>query len=139
MPILNWISIGGGAVVAFALSWLLHTVDVDRIESNHRNEMAQQERLLVNRCNDEKKTTKEANDALQSQLSIIGKRLAASKLQPTKCMPISSSVAEHTAGGGEHAGSNGLSTDWLYSFAAECETYRSEVIVLDDFGKKNCQ
>lgn len=122
-------------MAAFFLSYLLHTVDIDRIEAKQRIELAEQQAALNKQCDDQKKLTNETNDALQKDRDTIAAKLAASKrLQPTRCVVPTTGVANNTSGGGKHAGSYGVTSDALYEYSAECETYRSEVILLNNFG-----
>jgi hypothetical protein len=97
-----------------------------------------QKNSLIKECNQSKHTLMEANDALQSKVSIVSKRLADSKRLPAVCVRVNSGMANNSADRGEHAGQNGLSTGWLREYAAECETYRIELIELDNFGRKHC-
>lgn len=133
MPGLSWIQIGGGAVAAFLLSWLLHTVDVDRLERNFKNDMAKQIAADVLQCNIDKQITREANDALQKDHDIIANRLAALKLQrPKTCVPVTSK-AQLSADRPEYAGSYGITSDALREYAADAEGYRSALITCDKF------
>lgn len=121
-----WIAIGGFV----AGGWAAHQWDAWALKSA----LSEQETTLVKQCDAQKKITEEANNALQKDRDTIAAKLASSKLlQPAKCVSVAS-VANHTSSGGEHAGQNGVRSDWLYEYAAECETYRSEVILLNNFG-----
>ncbi len=97
--------------------------------------LAAQEEKLTKVCESDKQTTKEAQDALQKQYTIIADKLAATKrMRPAACIipqhPDSSNVASI---GGKYAGQNGISSDWLRDYAAECETYRQQRISLEAF------
>jgi len=120
----------------FLSAWHIRGIIAENTLKSRLNSLAIE---YTAKCADKQKKLEDANDDLQSKLSVIGKRLASSKLQPAMCAIIKSGVAVNPAGGGEHAGQNGLSTGWLNEYAAECETYRIEVILLDDFGRKNCK
>lgn len=135
LPGLSWIQIAGGAAAAFALSFLLNTVEVDHIEAKQRQALADQKTQLEQKCKDDQAITKGANDELQKKYNSIAGKLAASKrLQPAHCIIVASSGETISAGSGVgHAGQNGISTDWLYEYAAECETYRTQRISLEKF------
>ncbi len=106
-------------------------------ESRLKDALSAQVITLQAQCAEEQKLTKGANDALQkSVFDITAKLNTAKRVHHSLCVRPISGVAEHPAGGREHAGQNGISTDWLRDFAAECEQYRSEVIILNDFGNK---
>lgn len=134
MP-LNWIPIGIGAVAAFALSWLLHTVDVGFIEARHKTELTAQENALHEACDKDKAITKEANDELQNQVNIIARKLTAAKRVRSDCIVPLASSPQPTPSGGEHAGTHGVTSDALFEYAADCETYRQQRITLEGFIK----
>jgi hypothetical protein len=82
--------------------------------------------------------TKEANDDLQKDRDGIAAKLALSLQQPPTYVPVAR--ATHVcASGVKHAGQDaassdtGISSGWLLSYAAEAETYRSELTVCSDF------
>lgn len=86
-----------------------------------------QEASLRAECEQAKAKNKEANDELQKNLSTVRSNLASFKrLHPGVCIR----TDQRAAGRGEYAGKNGISTDWLRDYAAECEIYRQEVISL---------
>ncbi len=110
-------------------------------KAHEKQVLASQAEQLTLQCETDKKTTMEANNALRDKISNINERLISLKrVQPSKCVAIAPELADNTAGGErEYARQNGkgINSDWLRDFAAECEVYRTEVILLDDFGKKN--
>lgn len=127
----NW----QGALAAFLLSYALHYVSVTYLEAAHEKALSDQKTALTEQCDKDKATTKEAQDALQRNYDSIAARLTRLKrVQPARCVPISIS-ADGSGSGNGHAGANGISSGFLLDFAAECETYRSTVIVLDKFIK----
>lgn len=135
MPVISWLQIGIGAGAAFALSFLLHTVDVYRLEDKQRDAIAAQIAADTASCDKDKNLTKETDDGLQNQFTVIAnKRDAGNGVQLPSCTPTLSGVSANTpTGGSEHARQNGLRTRWLRSYAAECETYRQERIALENF------
>lgn len=89
------------------------------------------------KCAQDKQVTEDSQHDLQKRFNDISAKLNAHKLQPMpKCIiPATKSVS--TAGSGPgHASQNGISTDWLRSYAAECEQYRQERIALEEFEDK---
>lgn len=125
----NW----QGALAAFLLSYALHYAAASYVEARHEEELTAQKTALTAQCDKEKTTTKEANDALQRDRDFIAARLVRLKrMQLTSCVPVSSSSNNSDSGDG-HAGAHGLRSEFLLDFAAECEGYRSTVIVLDKF------
>lgn len=125
----NW----QGALAAFLLSYALHCVSMAYLEAAHEKALSDQKTALIAQCDKDKATTKEAQDALQRNYDSIAARLARFKrMQRASCVPVSSS-ADGSGSGNGHVGTNGISSGFLLDFAAECETYRSTVIVLDKF------
>lgn len=86
-------------------------------------------------CASAQAKTQEANDALQKDRDLIAAKLAALKLQhPTTCVP--TACSPHVSGSGAgHAGQNGagINTDWLRDYAAEAESYRSQLVICKQF------
>lgn len=98
--------------------------------------LAAQANQLNSDCNTRINLTKETNDELQKSHDDIAAKLAKSKrVLQSKCTSISSGSADNTSSRNQYAGQNARSLDtaWLLDFAAECETYRSEVIGLNQF------
>jgi hypothetical protein len=86
-------------------------------------------------CSEAQQLTKDANDELQKDRDTIAANLSAYKLRvPASCVRVSSRPKLPSTGT-KHAGSNGagLSSDWLRTYAATAETYRSELGVCIDF------
>lgn len=128
MPILNWIQIAGGAVAAFALSWLLHTVDVNIIEKRHAAAIEAQKTADIQQCNIDKQITRQANDNLQKDRDDITRKYDDLRMhKPMRCV-VPSKPSELSSGGVGYARQNGISPDWLRGYAAECEVYRRSVV-----------
>lgn len=86
-------------------------------------------------CATAQQLTKDTNDDIQKTDAYIAGRADALRLQhPTSCVHVSSRP-KLPGSGAEHAGhdGNGLNTDWLRSYAATAETYRSELLACIDF------
>lgn len=135
MPIISLLQMGVGAVAAFALSWILHTADVERLERGKAVAVAAQIAADIATCDKDKALTKETNDDLQAKRDAISaKRAAFNSLQLPSCItPISSVSTNVAAGRPGHAGRNGLRAEWLWDYAARCETYRQERVSLEHF------
>jgi len=86
----------------------------------------------LNSCESGKQITLEANDALQKSRDVIADKLASSKRMFKTCVPISNST-NTAASGGEYAAKNGLPTSSLLDYAAICETYRQQRVILEKF------
>lgn len=124
------------ATIATALfAFLLHTVDVNRIEANHRETLAKQEDTLTRQCTTNIQKIERANDELQKAKADNAARAAEYKrLHPTKHILPRSDVAKLRPSGRGHAIENGAvagSTDDFRDFAKECNDYRSDRISID--------
>lgn len=97
--------------------------------------ISDQKKVDTDLCNKTQTVTKESNDALQKNDIAIASKLDADKLQhPNACIGVAGTAPVPT-GRAKHARPNGsaISTDWLRSYAAQCETYRGEVGVCVSF------
>jgi hypothetical protein len=134
MPILSWIQIGSGAAAGFVVSFFLHSLDVAYIEHKHKQEMIEQAKELDARCTRIQLISKDANHDYLTGLFSINNRLGSDLMQPTTCIVLPpSNSSDAPAGGGERAGSHGLNSRWLRKYAATCETYRQERLILEKF------
>lgn len=132
----NWIFIAAGAVPALLLAWLLHTVDVDRIEAAQKVAIADQQAADKKTCDSDKSITKEANDALQKSNANCSARVSKLMRLQAQCVPLSRPAqlaGDKQPGSG---GSDGLSTLWLQGFAEQCKEYRDTLIICEDYAQK---
>lgn len=126
-----WVSLG--AIIALFSSGVYEGIKWEK----SRSERALQAQIEADtaQCSKDKKTTKEANDALQKDRDTIAGRLASYKrLHPHMCIKTTPNVANDTGGGARPIGGNEIDSDRLWDFAAKCAEYRSEVIILNAFG-----
>ncbi len=132
---MNWLYSAAGGLSVFVIFLLFHIIDVDRIEDDYKNQLKQQKTQLEKTCADDKATTERGQHELQTRYDdITGKLAAAKRMQPSRCVvPTITGTAHAPAVGPEHAGQNGISSDWLRDYAAECESYRSDRIALEKF------
>lgn len=134
MPSLSWIQVGVGAAAGFALCWLIHMVILAGVNESHRQALVDLQTKLEKECKDNQAITKGVNDDLLKNDFDIGSLLNSSKrMQPASCIVPASSKTVPAGGGIKYAEQNGVSTDWLYDYAAECETYRAQRIALEKF------
>lgn len=131
----NWKSILS-VVATAALCYLLHTVDINRIEADQRDAITAQKTADVTQCSAEKKTTKEATDALQKNRDELDAHLAALKLQhPASCVIVTRPTdVLNRSGRPVNHNEHGLNSDWLLDFAAhQCSNYWRQLKVCDKF------
>lgn len=127
--------LGLWAIQAAIIGFIVWHFTVLQDAKSQESALAAQAAELAKRCEIKMKSTKEANDELQKNIGTISAKLdTAKRMHPSVCVPVVSKLAQPSTGGAEHAGQNGIETDWLRDFAAECETYRSEVVILNKFG-----
>lgn len=132
-----WQPVAAAALTAW-LAYGLHDLSMSFAERAKQNALDAQRAELTARCEADKQTTKEANDALQQSVTSITSRLAALKrLHPSGCVVPAPGLAQPAPGGAGHAGRDGAvagSGDDFREYAARCESYRQQRIVLDRFG-----
>lgn len=123
------------AVMAtLSLCYGLHAISMGLAESAKARALTEQALLYTQSCETDKARTKEANDALQKSATDIATKLAQYKrLHPSTCIVPHSGAPEPASGGNGHAGQDGISSDWLVEYSAECETYRQQRITLESF------
>jgi hypothetical protein len=98
-------------------------------------ELVEQQTVDTKACDQVQLLTKRANNDLQKNNGVITRKLAALRLQhPAACVPVAG-ASNLPAGGQQHAGQDGgsVSADTLRGYAAEAETYRSELTVCTQF------
>lgn len=134
MPSLSWIQLAAGAAAGFALCWLIHLVILAGVNESHRQELIDLQTKLEKECKDNQAITKGVNDDLLKDDFDIGNLLNTSRsVQPARCIVPTSGKTILEKGGDKYAAAYGVSTDWLYEYAAECETYRSQRLALEKF------
>lgn len=136
---MNWLLLLGGAIPALALSWLLHTVDVSRLEMKQRHALEDQATALAERCLVEKHETQELVDALQkTNVSINGKLSALKLRKPTACVKVqpASSAPKHdgTTDKPKLAGQDGgVAVDSLLDIAGDGDKWGAQLDICQRF------
>lgn len=125
------IALGGAA--GFALCWLIHMVILSGVEAKQRAALVAQETRLQAECAADKAITEEANEYYQQQVGDITIKLDKYRMYASKCVAISADATKLSASRREHAGQNGLTVDWLRSYAAECRTYQAQRMTCDKY------
>ncbi len=131
----NWKSVAA-VIGTFALSWMLHTIDVNRIEAKQADEITHLRNAMTEACNVAQETTRKVSHDYQIQLSSLNSRLsAAQRLHNGKCVAVTlSAPAGHDAApaGKELSGRNtGVAAGYLIDFDGRCEKVRLQL--------KSCQ
>ncbi len=131
----------GGVLVALAAAGLAWYVMHLRAE----NTRLETENLTLSTdltaCQEDQQIAYEVSNEYQRSLADVSAKLATFKRLRSSCI-----VPRRNPTGGPHAATDngvnagpdarGLSTDWLYDFAGECEGYRLQVIGLQSFVNK---
>lgn len=118
-------------LLALSLSVLILVVNGWREKANKLEAAESALSSAIVKCESDKKITENANDALSKDRDAISLRLASLLQQPSQCVQ-PTGAAHSGKGGAGHAAAN-VSSAWLLNYGAQCENYRSEVIVLDKF------
>lgn len=140
---INWIQAGIGAVAGVGLCWLVHLVIIAGVERQHAQALLEQEDTLKKQCAADKAITKEVADDLQSKNDALSRRLSALKrVQPSACIvptPGAAIGSNEAAGGAIATRAHGITTESLYDFAGEAESYRLRLIACQSFIEKTWQ
>jgi hypothetical protein len=132
-----------GALAAVIVSflgggWVGYDIRAGKVPA----ELLAQQDTDTKACDKSQALTKGSNDDLQKDRDTIAAKLAALSVQhPAACVSVAR-TSHIRASGDKHAGQDGnspatgLNTDWLRSYAADAETYRSELTVCEDFLQK---
>ncbi len=124
MAALALLALGGGIKIG------LYIGNAEKVHA-----LSQQAKSLKEQCDKDKAITKEANDDLQGKLNAINAKRNSERLQGSFCVPLTK-PSINSPSGAKHARQAGIELQWLYDYAAECEEYRSDVIVLQEFQDK---
>lgn len=130
-----------GAVLTAIVALLLHNWSISHLESKQAKALDTQKTELENKCTADKKITEDISSDYQSKINQLNGQLASLRMRmPSVCIPVitgqaNGSHASSTAG--QHGGQNGgITSDALYGFSGECETYRLRLIGLQNFVNK---
>ncbi len=145
MPIISGFNIALGAIPALLIAWLLHTVDVDRIEAKQAAALASQKTALETSCAEDKAITEKANADLQKDRdAIAAERDRLEQLHPSTCIVVPTPEQAHKVAG--KAGcptAHGTTTSAFRDYAADYRTCQVELKhtyeFIDDTWKKNRQ
>lgn len=141
---MKWVPIVITAVATFALAFLLHTVDVNRIEAKQIVALAAQSKTDKADCDKDKQTTMELDRGLQGNLiatSTDFNNLLLRSYATPLCVPIADAAASYVNaapkrklanGNGE---SVGLTRTFLLTYAAKVERYRQQLLTCQAYTK----
>ncbi len=136
---INWLFIVLGAVPALVLSWLLHTVDVGRIEARQAKALTEQATQLQEQCTADKHKTQELVDALQATNASINGRISALKLRkPSPCIKLQPAPAtskhDGTTGKPKPLGEDGsIAIDPLLDIAGDGDKWGAQLDICQRF------
>ncbi len=131
-----WLIANWKTIAAVALCWMLHTLDVHRIEEKQANEITRTRNAMTDACNKVQETTRKISHDYQIQLGSLNSRLSAAKrLHNSGCV----SVASSSAAGLDAAAAKGklirrnVDADRLIDLAGRGEKYRIQLISCQQF------
>lgn len=139
--ITNWkwiLSATVSTIATAGLAYLLHTVDVDRLEAEQRQAIIDQKTADTKSCNDDKAITEGVSHAYQDKLSALTDQLnTLQRVRPNVCIHIAAKpAAGHNAASGttKPADTHGtVDSASLYDFAGESEKYRLQLLGCQQF------
>lgn len=125
------------AIATAALAWLLHSVDVHRLEAKHQRNLVSNAAAIQAECTADKRLTAEVSNDYQTRIAALNNELAAVKrLRPSKCVvptPIPAPGRNEATSRTKPAEEDGVTSDALYDFAGEAEQYRLQLIACQAF------
>ena len=131
----NW-KILTTATATLAICWMLHSLDVHRIEAKHDKEIISAKNALVAECNKAQAITKGISHDYQTKLASLNARLAdAKRVHVNRCIAVQGATSagyDGTATGAKPAGRN-VGADRLIDYAGRAEKYRLQLISCQDF------
>lgn len=134
---MNYIPLAISAIVTAGIAWALHSLDVYRLEDNHRAELSELTGKLKAQCEQDKEITAHASQDYQQKITSLNAQLAKLRLRPATCIPVSTLQPSSIPNGANSAGINarphGINDSALYEYAGDCEQYRLKTIGLQDF------
>lgn len=137
MFLLRYWEIIVAAIVTAATAWILHSMDVQRIESKNHAVLIAQQTALEEKCASEKKITEESSREYESKIDALNIRINDSKrMRENYCIvpiagPTNGGLGVASSRG--HVGSHGVPIEEFYDYAGTCERLRIQVISLQDF------
>lgn len=119
-----------------SLSWMLHTLDVHRIEARQVSEIATVKTAMAAECNKAQETTRKVSHDYQTKLAALDARLsAARRMHDNRCMSVTGIPATgHHAGtaGGKLSGRD-VEAAGLIDLAGRAERVRIQLIACQGF------
>ena len=135
----NWKSILCILATA-ALAFLLHSLDVYRIEAQHRVELEAQAKSLDAQCLKEKAVTEGVSNDYLEKLHALNSRYDSLRVQHGRCVSVAASkpaVRDNATAAAElprqDGKSVGLTSDALFSFARDAEHVRLQLLGCQSF------
>lgn len=125
----NWLTFGLGVAMASALAFLLHTVDVDRLERDHASALLLQQSKDEKSCEIDKAITQEANNEMQKNAANTAvERGNAERLHPSTCIVVpTAQQANAGAAAAGRAKAHGTTTGAFRDYAADYKTCQNEL------------
>lgn len=126
------------ALAIGTLAWLLHMVDVNRIEARQRDALQEQATALQEQCNADKKLTEGVENDYQKQVNALNGTIDALRLRkPARCVPVRVAVPakrpDATTPEPKLPIGDGIGSEYLIDYAARAEECRLKLMGLQGF------
>lgn len=137
--LVKWLPELATALLVGAIGWLLHSGAMDHASLLAAQKLAAQASSINTACTNAQNKTTEISNALAKKLVIVNNKLAdAERLHPSRCVPTFDHIGpagQHDAATGDagYAARNGITSDALRAYAAECETIGSQLDSCQDY------
>lgn len=127
-------------ILTVLLCWALHNIQISRLEKKYRQALITQAVTLKAECDKEKQLTMEVSNDLQDKLADLRDQLDnAKRVQPNRCVPVAAGSSRRPdvfTQNAQLSDANGVYSDDLLDFAAECEQTGRQLDGLQGFVKK---
>lgn len=126
------------ALAIGTLAWLLHMVDVNRIEARQRDALQEQATVLQDKCDADKKLTEGIENDYQKQVNALNSTINALRLRKlARCVPVRDAVPAKRPNaaptGAKLPERDGVSSEYLIDYAGRAEECRLKLITLQGF------
>jgi len=131
----NW-KVISAAALAFAMAYMLHSIDINRIEAKHKQALAAQVIFDITQCSNSKQPTKEGNENYQKLIADRDATIASLSKRPARCLYVNRAANDPKSGSIQPGEGNGLPSEVLYRFSGFCEADRAGLDTLQQYNEK---
>jgi hypothetical protein len=135
---MNWLTFAFGFIVAAALAFGLHSLDIWRIDAAQKDALAAQAATINSQCNADKKLVEGVSHDYQNRLSAADVELNRLRAATAVCVPVASTSpgCDGAAGRARPSRPNGITAQALLDYAADYKKEHEQLIACQNFVNK---